>query len=366
MKVPSGCMKSETSHRIMVVDDTPANLTLLRQMLHKDGKEVYVFPSGINALKAAEEHPPDLILLDINMPELNGYEVCKRLKQNDKLSAIPVIFLSALNATDDKVKAFQVGGVDYITKPFQFDEVQARVDTHLNLYLLQSTLEYQNGNLERLVEEKVREISESQLATIFALAKMAENRDEDTGQHLERVREYCRILALRLGESFPYVTVVTNAFVDCIHHSSPLHDIGKVAIPDHILLKPGKLTKEEFETMKTHTMVGADNLQAVYQRYAGNSFIEMGIAIARHHHEWWDGSGYPAGLAGNAIPLAARIMAVADFYDALCSDRCYRKGLDHETVKTMILQERGTHFEPDIVDAFLALEGDFKQIMERL
>jgi putative two-component system response regulator len=350
----------------MIVDDTPANLSLLKEMLHVHEKDVFLFPSGAMALKAAEKNPPDLVLLDINMPEMDGYEVCQRLKENPALRDIPVIFLTALNSTSDKVRAFNVGAADYITKPFQFDEVQARVDTHLNLHLLQSALEYQNGNLERLVEEKVREISESQLATIFALAKMAENRDEDTGQHLERVREYCRILALQLGESSPYTDIITNDFVACIHHSSPLHDIGKVAIPDHILLKPGKLTNEEFETMKTHTTVGADNLQAVYQRYAGNSFIEMGIAIARHHHEWWDGSGYPAGLAGNAIPLAARIMAVADFYDALCSDRCYHKAFDHETVKTMILQERGTHFEPDIVDAFLALEVDFKQIMERL
>jgi putative two-component system response regulator len=353
-----------TGFRIMVVDDTPANLTILKKILHKNGNEVYAFPSGLKALKAAQNNPPDLILLDITMPELDGYEVCKRLKQDTLLRGIPVIFLSALSSTDDKIKAFQCGGVDYITKPFQFEEVLARVETHLRLRSLQTALEYQNQNLEQLVAEKVREISESQLAAIFALAKMAENRDEDTGSHLERVREYCRLLTSRLRESSPYADQISGEFVACIHHASPLHDIGKVAIPDCILLKPGKLSAEEFETMKTHTSVGAENLQAAYNRYTGNSFIEMGIDIARHHHEWWNGTGYPAGLAGVDIPLSARIMALTDFYDALCSDRCYRKGVDHQTVKGMILSEKGTHFDPVIVDAFLAVEADFHEIMK--
>jgi len=208
----------------------------------------------------------------------------------------------------------------------------------------------------------VREISDAQQATIFALAKLAEQRDEDTGRHLERVREFCRLLAERLGDGSPYSHYITPEFVDCIQHASPLHDIGKVAIPDRILLKPGPLNPEEFEIMKTHTVLGAENLQQVYNLYSGNTFIGMGIEIALYHHERWNGTGYPDGLVGRNIPLPARIMAVADFYDALRSDRCYRKGYGHEKVRMMLLQGDGTHFDPELVKAFLSLEEQFQDI----
>ncbi|MBI2354146.1 MAG: response regulator [Deltaproteobacteria bacterium] len=345
--------------RIMVVDDDPATHALLTEMLVLHGSEMLFYPSGAIALMAAENHTPDLVLLAVKIPDMDGFEVCKRIKQNPGLKDVPVIFLSDTNDTESKVRAFEMGGVDYITKPIHFAELRARVAVHLSRCTLESKLEFQ-----KRMEEKIRELSEAQQATIFAIAKLAEQRDEDTGAHLERVREYCRLLAERLGEDSPYAAYITAEFVECIQHASPLHDIGKVAIPDSILLKPHKLTSPEFEVMKTHAVIGAENMQLVYNHYSGNVFIGMGIEIALYHHERWDGSGYPDGLTGRNIPLPARIMALADCYDALRSDRCYRRGLDHERVKAMILEGSGTHFDPEIVKAFLSLEEEFSRIQD--
>jgi len=346
--------------RILIVDDDPNVLAVLDETMQQYGCDALKALSGVEALAVAEITRPDLILLDIGMPEMNGYQVCERLKLNARLKDIPVIFMSGLDSANIKVKAFQAGGVDYVTKPFQFPELQARVGTHLNLCSLRYKLEF-----HKMVEEKVKEVSEAQQATIFALAKLAEYRDGDTGTHLERVREYCRLLAEQLFQDSSYSSNITQEFVECIQYASPLHDIGKVAIPDSILLKPGKLTIEEFEVMKSHTVVGAENLQVVYNKYAENIFIGMGIEIALYHHERWDGTGYPDGLIGKNIPLSARITALADFYDALRSDRCYRAGFDHDYVKTLIVESDGTHFDPEIVKAFVVLEDEFRLIMDK-
>ena len=347
--------------KIMIVDDSPLILELLEEMLLRGGYETLTYSNGALALEAALKRAPDLILLDITMPGMSGYQLCERIKQESSLKEIPVIFMSALSATKDKVRGLKLGGVDYITKPFQLEEVLARVETHLNLNSLRKRVE-----IQKQVKEKIRELSEAQSATIFALAKLAEYRDEDTGKHLERVREFCRILAKRLAEDSPFESSITEEFIECIQHAAPLHDIGKVAIPDSILLKPGKLNDEEMKKMKTHTVIGAENMQLVYNNYSGNAFVGMGIEIALYHHERFDGTGYPDGLVGRNIPLSARIVALADFYDALRSDRCYRKGFDHERVKAMILEGSGTHFDPAIVGAFLDLEEDFRRIMDTL
>ena len=343
----------------MVVDDNPEMLAFLEEVLAQGGGEVRTFTSGAAALELAEASAPDLILLDVKMPDMDGFQVCERLKQHPRLKEIPVIFMSSIDATDVKLRAFQAGCVDYIAKPFHFEEIRARVGVHLNLRSLQQMLEFQ-----RLMERKVRELSEAQQATIFAIAKLAEQRDEDTGAHLERVQEYCRLLAEQLGKDSPYAAQITPEFVECIHHASPLHDIGKVAIPDSILLKPYKLNPAEFEVMKSHTVIGGENMQLVYNRYSGNAFIGMGIEIALYHHERWDGTGYPDGLAGRNIPLSARIMSLADFYDALRSDRCYRKGLSHDEVRVMIQEGSGTHFDPVLVQAFLSLEDEFRHVQD--
>jgi len=347
---------------IMVVDDTPANLNLLEKMLQDKGYHVLAFPGGKMALNAATKSPPDLILLDINMPEMDGFEVCERLKADAALKEIPVIFISALTETADKVKAFAMGGVDYVNKPFQFEEVNSRVQTHLRLRKLQFELEKHNLHLEELVKEKVREISDSQLATINALAKLAESRDDDTGQHVERTRIFCIILAEKLRETSRYTGSIDAAYLENIYHAAPLHDIGKVGIPDNILLKPGKLTPEEFEIIKTHTVIGANTLQIARSKYPRNALINMGIAIARFHHEKWDGSGYPDGLAGEAIPLAARIVAVADVYDALRSKRPYKDAFTHEKSYAIIREGSGSHFDPALVEAFTAVESEFANI----
>lgn len=343
--------------KIMVVDDDPSTLALLNTLLVVHGNEVVVFPTAAIAQSALCNYLPDLILLATNIADTDAYQFCRSLKQDIRLRDIPVLILSDDPAPANKMRAFHLGAVDFITKPFHFEELRARIAVFLNLCMLEGKLKFQ-----QMVEKKVREISDAQQATIFALAKLAEQRDEDTGAHLERVRELCRLLALRLGDDSPYSHYITPEFVACIQHASPLHDIGKVAIPDRILLKPGPLTPDEFEIMKSHTVLGAENLQQVYNLYAGNVFIGMGIEIALYHHERWNGTGYPDGLVGRNIPLPARIMAVADFYDALRSDRCYRKAYVHENVRAMMLESEGTHFDPELIKAFLSLEEQFQTV----
>lgn len=354
--------RKENPFRIMIVDDTVANLKLLDDLLRSRGYSVFAFPRGDMALKAAEQNPPDLILLDITMPEISGYEVCEKLKANIHLKDIPVIFISALNEPLDKVKAFATGAVDYVNKPFQFEEVLARVTTHLKIHRLQVELQDYNHRLQELVQEQVKEITDSQLATILALAKLAESRDDDTGDHLERVQSFAGILANKLAEIPAFQTVVTSQFSQNLFYACSLHDIGKVGIPDHILLKAGKLSAEEFEIMKTHSSLGAETLESVHEKYPNNDLIKMGIAIARHHHERWDGNGYPKGLSGEDIPLSARIMSVIDVYDALRSERCYKAAMPHEQVLKIILEGSGSQFDPNLVEAFLQVEKDFDRI----
>jgi putative two-component system response regulator len=361
-KTPASDFRAPDSPRIMVVDDTPENLSLIKSMLSERGFEVLALPSGPLALRAADRVRPDLLLLDITMPGMSGYEVCERFKSNPALRDIPIIFLTALSDTEAKVRAFKAGGVDFISKPFQFEEVHARVSTHLKLHELQVRLEYQNENLQRLVDAKVKQLSDAQLATIFAIAKLSESRDADTGRHLERVQNYCRSLVLKLMDDSPYSSQIPAVFPEVIYHASPLHDVGKIAIRDPILLKQGALTQDEFEIMKTHAAIGAQTLRSICATYPDNAFLQAGVDIAGGHHERWDGTGYPASLKGEAIPLSARIMAVADVYDALRSERCYKSAIEHPEVVVYIRSESGTHFDPVVVDAFLTIEQEFDGI----
>ncbi|MGA2142740.1 MAG: HD domain-containing phosphohydrolase [Brevinematales bacterium] len=354
-------LKNETLD-IMIVDDEPANLQILSEILKQRGYKVRPTASGKQALQGAGIEPPDLILLDINMPGMSGYQVCTMLKQDAKLCDIPVIFISALSETMDKVKAFSVGGIDFVTKPFHYEEVQARVETHLKLHLLQMELEKHNKKLEELVLAQVKEISESQMATIFALAKLAESRDDDTGKHQERVQTLCSILCNQMTGKKDFKIWIDGSFIQDMIHASPLHDIGKVAIPDSILLKPGRHTPEEFMIMKTHTTLGAETLRQVRIKYPRNSFINMGVEIAHFHHERWDGTGYPEGLSGGKIPLCARIMAVVDVYDALRAKRCYKEPFSHEESCDIIIKGRGMQFDPGIVDAFGEMQDSFKKV----
>lgn len=351
---------------ILVVDDMAQNVRMLSEMLKRIGYEVATASSGQEAIEKAGVCQPRVILMDINMPGMDGYETCKALKNDPALHKIPVLFLSALSDAEDKVKAFNAGGVDYVTKPFEFKEVRARVKTHMELRRLHAELEMHSLHLEELVEEKIQEIISAQRGMIFALAKLSESRDDDTGMHMERVSNVCRIVAESLQRTNGHREPIDNKFVENIYHTSPLHDIGKVGIPDAILLKPGKLTTDEFEIMKTHTVIGAETLKNVQLKFPDNAFIAMGIDIAQSHHERWDGKGYPDGLAKEATPLSARIMAVADVYDALRSKRCYKDAFSHEKSRNIILEEKGSHFCPDVATAFEKAEEEIVSLYQQL
>ena len=351
---------------VLIVDDAPANLRLLALVLKRAGLLPRPVRSGRLAIDAAVAEPPDLVLMDLHMPEMPGVEVCRWFKQDERLRNIPIIFVSGCQDAEDKVEAFRLGAVDFVSRPFQDQEVIARIKTHLRLRQLQLELVSHNQQLEQRIAAQVKTVSASQLATIFALAKLAEVRDDDTGQHVERVQIFSRQLAEQMRDMSLCVTQLTAAYIDYLDQTASLHDIGKVGIPDAILLKPGKLTAEEFAEMKRHCALGADTLAAVFKRHPDNQFLSMGVDVARSHHEKWDGSGYPDGLQGASIPLAARIVALADFYDALTSDRCYRPAFSHEETCRMIEQGRGTHFDPDVVAAFKAREKKFKRVRQEM
>jgi len=351
---------------ILIVDDAPENLRLLTAVLKRGGLLPRPVTSGRLAIEAAVIDPPDLVLLDVRMPEMSGVDVCRWFKQDERLRSIPIIFISGLQGTDDKVEAFRVGGVDYVSKPFQGREVLARIKTHLRLRLRQVELASHNLQLEQRISEQVKTVTVSQLSTVFALAKLAEARDDDTGQHIERVQTFSRVLAEQMREMRLHVAQLTTAFIDNLYQTASLHDIGKVGTPDAILLKPGKLTTEEFAGMKKHCALGANTLAAVLKRHPDNQFLRMGVDVARSHHEKWDGSGYPDGLKGTAIPLAARVVALADFYDALTSKRCYRPAFSHEDTCRMIQEANGNRFDPDVMIAFRAMEDRFRRIRQEM
>ncbi len=342
---------------IMIVDDTPENLKLLSLLLREQGHRVRALPSGKMALAAMRNQRPEILLLDITMPEMDGYAVCEAMRAEGLLADVAVIFVSALAETFDKVKAFQCGGVDYVTKPYQAEELQARLETHLSLKRLREEVQRHNRDLQQQVKAQLDELHHAQMATILAMVKLAEARDDDTGKHVERIRTFSAMLAAEVQRRGGY-REVDDAFVENIYNASPLHDVGKIAIRDAILLKPGRLTPEEFEEMKLHTVCGAQTLRQVRQEYPHNAFLNMGIDIAQAHHERWDGSGYPNGLRGDAIPIAARMVAVADVYDALCSKRVYKEAYSHETSLDMLRQGAGAHFEPQLIEAFLAIEAE--------
>jgi putative two-component system response regulator len=338
----------ERSAHILIVDDIEANRDLLHRRMARLGHVPHLAEDGFQALDFVEKHRPDIILLDIDMPGMSGYQVLERLKADPKTFPIPVIFISAHDDDDSIVKGLKLGAEDYVPKTFTADIVKARVSACLERKRLRD-----------------QQIASAQLATIFALSKLAESRDPETGEHLERMRSYCRILAEYLARDARYASILTQDTVENLYNAAPLHDIGKVSVPDTILRKPGKLTDEEFAMMKTHTVEGARTLRAVDQQHPGNDFIRLGIELVEGHHEKWDGTGYPYGKAGTDIPLVGRIAAVGDVYDALCSRRCYKPAMPLEKARAIILDGRGKHFDPDLVECFLTAEPDFLKVRER-
>ena len=351
---------------VLVVDDTPDNLSLMSGLL-KDDYKVKVANGGEKALKIAQsDSPPDLILLDIMMPGMDGYEVCQHLKSNPATRDIPVIFLTAKAEVEDEKKGLELGAVDYITKPVSPPIVMARVRTQLSLKASADFLRDKNDYLEIEVAKRTREVMAIQDVTILAMASLAETRDSDTGNHIRRTQFYVKALAEKLKAHPRFSATLTSNFITMLFKSAPLHDIGKVGIPDRILLKPGKFTEDEFEIMKTHTTLGRDAIQHAEESLGMNvEFLSMAKDIAYGHQEKWDGSGYPCGTAGDSIPVEARLMAVADVYDALISRRVYKEGMSHEKAVDIIVAGKGRHFDPDMVDAFVDLQDEFCAIALR-
>ncbi len=346
---------------ILIVDDAVENRMLLEDLLLEMNFQSVLCESGEEALRISEGLDLDLALLDITMGGMDGYELCKELLSMKKFEDLPVIFISARNETLDKVKAFKMGGVDYMSKPFEPMELQYRINTHLHIREMQKQLEQYNAHLQDKVAEQLEEISNAQISTIVAMAELAESRDNCTGAHLSRIGAFSRALVERAIEKKMPEALEINNFPYNIFYASALHDIGKVAVPDAILNKPAKLTQEEFEQIKAHCVLGANVLKKVIAKHPGNEFVVIGEQIARYHHEKWNGTGYPYGISGVDIPFAARLVAVADVYDAMRAKRQYKPALSHEEAKAEIIKGNGTHFDPAIVELFLETEDQFKQ-----
>lgn len=351
---------------VLVVDDTPDNLALMVNLLSED-YAVKVANTGEQALRLATSGKrPDLILLDIMMPSIDGYEVCQRLKADPHTADIPVIFLTAKVEEVDETRGFALGAVDYIAKPISPPIVLARIRTQLLLKAAADFLRDKNDYLEREVEKRTRDVAAIQDVTILALASLAETRDNETGNHIRRTQYYVKALAEALQTHVRFASYLTERAITTLFKSAPLHDIGKVGIPDRILLKPGPLTPDEFRIMKTHTSIGRDAI-AQAERSLGTEveFLKVAKEIALSHQEKWDGSGYPEALGGDAIPISARLMALADVYDALISRRVYKAPMPHAAAVHIILLGKGSHFDPDIVDAFIRIQHEFIAIAQR-
>jgi len=351
---------------VLIVDDDTLNLGVLGHLL-QPYHDVLAAPSGERALQISAGTPkPDLILLDVLMPQMDGYAVFAHLRENPATRDIPVIFVTGLDSTAEEEKGFALGAVDYIAKPYRAPIVLARVHTQLELKRARDWLRNQNSYLEAEVMRRMQDTLLVQDLTINALAELAETRDNETGNHIRRTQEYVNILAQRLQLHPSFAGFLTNKTVDLMTKSAPLHDIGKVGIPDNILLKPGKLTDEEWGIMKTHSMLGATSIERALRNADRRlDFLDMAMQIAHYHHEKWDGSGYPDGLKEEAIPIPARLMALADVFDALISRRVYKPPISYEQAKNIIVAERGNHFDPDVVDAFLRSFDKFVTVAEK-
>lgn len=328
---------------ILIADDDPIALELLKESLLADGHDVATAENGHDALIQLERGSARVLISDWEMPEMDGLELCRRVRAGDVGRYVFIIMLTSRGGQADLLQGLRAGADDFLTKPFDPVELSVRLSV-----------------AERITSLETRDLM------IFGMAKLAESRDRDTGSHLERVRLYCRILTDQLSTHAKHSATITREFVRLIYLTSPLHDIGKVGIPDAILLKADRLTEQEREVMKSHTHIGADTLAAALREFPGAQFLAMAKDIALSHHEKWDGSGYPHGLSGENIPLCARIVAVADVYDALRSQRVYKVAMNHEETRAEILKGSGRHFDPDIVGAFLAVESQFEAIATRM
>ncbi|TWT83668.1 Cyclic di-GMP phosphodiesterase response regulator RpfG [Planctomycetes bacterium CA13] len=335
--------KQASPIQILVVDDDPIAAETLSHALSQFGYSSTIALNGMDALQYVRSGKYRIVISDVEMPEMNGIDLCREIRRRGSCGYTYVILLTGRSDTASVVKGLDAGADDYIAKPFSPSEMQMRIRAGERILML-----------------------ESRDLMIFALAKLADSRDHDTGSHLDRIREYCRLLSLELATWPEYQNKIDGIYIQSIYETSPLHDIGKVGIPDRILLKPGRLTEAEFSIMTQHAKIGGDTLQAVAEAHPEAVFLQMAYEIAMTHHERWDGAGYPNGLAGEDIPLCGRIVAIADVYDALTSHRVYKPAYNHQKAVDIISEGSGTHFDPNLVRAFLKLESDFKEIKKSM
>lgn len=359
-------MPADPLPTILVVDDSPENLTVLSELLQPLYR-VKAATSGPRALEIVRTAPrPDLVLLDVMMPGMDGYGVFSRLRAEPETADIPVIFVTAMDSVDAELHGLDAGAMDYITKPITPAILLARVRNQLELKQARDLLKDQNAWLEAEVDRRMHENDLIQLVSIRALAHLAETRDPETGNHILRTQGYVQLLGSRLGQHPRFSDEISEHFVELLARSAPLHDIGKVGIPDAILQKPGPLDAMEWEIMKTHSYLGAEAIeQAERDAEKPVEFLALAKEIAHWHHEKWDGSGYPDRLAGDAIPLSARVMAIADVFDALISARVYKPAMPYGEAREIIAAGRGRHFDPDMTDIFLAGYEDFCAIADQ-
>ena len=354
-------------HTILIVDDEPMNINILMELL-QDKYRLLAAKNGEQALARIEANHPDLILLDIMMPGMDGFEVCKRLRAKEETKDIPIIFVTAMNDELDETHGLSLGASDYLRKPISAAIVEARVRNQLALRDATQALKRQNETLEEMVQARTKELDMTRDITIHCMASLAETRDNETGNHIRRTQHYVKELAVAMRDHADFCAFLDDHMIDLLFKSAPLHDIGKVGVPDNILLKPGKLTHDEFEIMKQHAVQGRDAIVAAETAIRSGDekgvteFLVYAMEIAHGHHEKWDGTGYPQGQAGDEIPLSARLMAVADVYDALISARVYKPAFSHEKAVGIILEGRGKHFDPRVVDAFEQIQEKFREI----
>ena len=351
---------------ILIIDDSAENLYVLSKLLQPHYR-VLAANSGAGGLRVAARQPkPDLILLDVMMPEMDGYTVLARLRDHPDTCDIPVVFLTALSDVGDEEHGLKLGAADYITKPIVPSVVLARVHTQLEAKRARDWLKDQNATLEAEVAHRMAENDLTQRVSIRALAHLAETRDPETGNHILRTQSYVQLLASKICRHPDFSAILSDRYIDLLSRSAPLHDIGKVGIPDHILLKPGKHTPEEWQVMQTHAKLGSDAIEQAERDIAMPlAFLSLAKEIAHWHHEKWNGSGYPDGLAGDAIPISARLMTVADVFDAVISARPYKPAMPYTVARDIITAGRGKHFDPRVVDAFLVCYEDFVAIAEQ-
>ncbi len=351
------------AHTLLIIDDAPEIIASLSALLRPHYRVLAARTAEAGLALATKQPGPDLILLDIVMPESDGYALLAKLRASFLTRKIPVIFLTALTGSLDEERGLELGAADYLTKPIKPAVLLARVRNQMEAKCARDWLEDNNAALEAEVARRTAENDLTQKVAIRALAHLAEMRDEETGNHILRTQNYVRLLAMLLREHPRFRDILTDHFIDLLTSSAPLHDIGKVGIPDHILLKPGKLTPDEWEIMKSHAAAGSDAIERVERDIDQPlPFLKLAKEIARSHHEKWNGEGYPDGLAGDAIPVSARLMTLADVFDALISRRVYKPRMSFDTAREIICEGRGSHFDPDVADVFLANYEQFTRI----